>query len=229
MLILAIDTSTFAGSIALIQDEQIIGEVVFNLGRKHTERLLPELDWLFKRLSLEPECIDGISVGIGPGSFTGVRVGLSTAKGLALSLSVPVKGVSSLDALAWAVRFYPGKIVALLDARKREVFARFYQGGIDFRPVSEHFVITPEELVPRITQDMLGVGEGFRVYHNFFQGRLNFAGFEFEYPRASIIGRIGMESLLKKESDTLEKLVPIYLRQSDAELKRKGFENAGDS
>lgn len=219
MKILAIDTSTLAGSIALLEDEKIIAELTLSLGRKHTERLLPELDWLFKRLSLTPEAIEGIAVGIGPGSFTGVRVGLATAKGLALSLSVPLVGISSLDALAEAVRFYPGPILALLDARKGEVFARFYQGGTNFHSLSEHFIISPEHLLPRLLPNLLGVGEGFRAYQDFFQSRVIFAGGEFEYPRASFIGKLGWERLKRKEEDKLEQLVPIYLRPSDAELK----------
>jgi len=221
MLILSIDTSTLAGSLALLQNEQILAEVRFNLGRKHTERLVPEMDWMFKRLGLEPDAIEGIAVGIGPGSFTGVRVGLATAKGLALSLSVPVVGVSSLDALAQAVRFYNGQIVALLDARKGEVFARFYQGGDCFHPVGEHRVIAPEKLLPMLKQGALAVGEGARIYSEIFKGKAQFAGFEFEYPRASVIGKLGLERLAKKDGDSLEQLVPIYLRPSDAEIKKE--------
>jgi len=220
MMILGLDTSTLAGSIALIRDEQILGEVSFNLGRKHTERLLPEMDWLFHRLGLEPKSIEGIAVGIGPGSFTGVRVGLATAKGLALSLSVPIVGVSSLEALAWSVRFYDGPILALLDARKGEVFARFYQGGKNFQAGSEHLVIPPDRLIPMIKEKTLAVGEGSRIYQDQFQGKAAFAGFEFEYPRASIIGKLGWERLARKETDPLEQMVPIYLRPSDAEFRK---------
>lgn len=220
MKILALDTSTLAGSLALLEEKLILAELSVNLGRKHTERLLPEMDWLFKRLGLEPKAIEGIAVGIGPGSFTGVRVGLATAKGLALSLSVPIVGVSSLDALAEAVRFHSGPILALLDARKGEVFARFYQGGENFQPTGEPLVISPEKLLPMIKEGTLAVGEGARIYQKVFQCRVKFAGFEFDYPRASLIGKLAQPRLQKKESDDLAQLVPIYLRPSDAELKK---------
>ncbi len=220
MIILGLDTSTLAGSIALIRDEQILAEASFNLGRKHTERLLPEMDWMFQRLGLEPKAIQGIAVGIGPGSFTGVRVGLATAKGLALSLSVPIVGVSSLEALAWSVNFYQGPILALLDARKGEVFAGFYQGGKDFHSVSDQMVISPENLRPLIKENTLAVGEGIRVCRDQLRERAALAGFEFEYPRASIAGKLGWERLSRQESDPLDQLVPVYLRPSDAEFKK---------
>ena len=174
------DTATLAGSLALLEDEQILGEVSFNLGRKHTERLLPELDWLFSRLALEPKTIAGIAVGLGPGSFTGVRVGLATAKGLSLGLAVPCVGVLSLDALAQAVRFYPGPILALLDARKGELFGRFYQGGDSFHPTGEPVVVLPEKLLSRIPPRTLAVGEGGRIYRELLKDKAAFAGFEYD-------------------------------------------------
>ena len=104
MKLLALDTSTLAGSIALLEDDLLRAEVNMNLGRKHTERLLPGMDWIFSELEMEPSQIEAIAVGLGPGSFTGLRVGLATAKGLALSLEIPIAGISSLDALAWQVK-----------------------------------------------------------------------------------------------------------------------------
>ncbi len=221
MRILAIDTATLAGSIAVLSDDQILGEAGFNLGRKHTERLLPEMDWLFSRLSLEPKMIEGIAVGIGPGSFTGVRVGLATAKGLAAGLAAPIVGISSLDALAHAVRFYPGPILALLDARKGELFARFYSGGNSFSAAGEPMVLLPEKLAALIPAHTLAVGEGCRIYPEVLKAKADYAGFEFDYPRAGIVGKLGLERLQKGERDSLESLVPVYLRPSDAEFKKQ--------
>ena len=90
MKILGIDTSTLCGSMALIEEQVLRAEINVNLGRKHTERLLPGLEWIFTELGIEPKELGAIVVGIGPGSFTGLRVGLSTAKGLAHSLGIPI-------------------------------------------------------------------------------------------------------------------------------------------
>ena len=221
MRILSLDTSTLAGSIALTEDNQLRAEITLNLKRKHTERLLPSLDWLFSELGLSPEEIDLLGVGIGPGSFTGLRVGLATAKGLALSLNLPLLGISSLLALAWQARFWSGKILALLDARKGQVFAQMFQGGGKLEPVFEPISIYPAQLAERIKETVLVVGEGFRVYSEIFSQKKNliYAGEEFDYPRAEIIARLAYERFQKGERDSLDELVPLYLRPSDAELK----------
>jgi len=223
MLLLALDTSTLAGSVALLEDELVRGEVSLNMGRKHTERLLPGMDWLLQELELEPKQLQAIAVGIGPGSFTGLRVGLATAKGLALSLEIPLVGILSLDAIAWPVRFYPGTILALIDARKGQVFARFYQGGNELSPLSEPMVLDPEALPAKIPEKTLAVGEGFRAYQSVFSRlgeKVHGAGFEFDSPRASIIGRLGLKRLNAGETDSPDTLAPVYLRGSDAEYKK---------
>jgi len=221
MRVLALDTSTLAGSIALLEDNQLRAGITLNLKRKHTERLLPSLDWLFSELGISPEKIDLLGVGIGPGSFTGLRVGLATAKGLALSLNLPIIGISSLFALAWQVRFWSGKILALLDARKGQVFAQFFQGGDNLTIISEPRAIFPSQLIEEITEPTLAVGEGFRAYSEIFSQKKNliYAGEEFDYPRAEIIAHLAYERFQKGERDSLDELVPLYLRPSDAELK----------
>lgn len=223
MRLFCLDTSTLAGSIAILEDECVRAEVNINLGRKHTERLLPGMDWLFQELSIEPREMDAVAVGVGPGSFTGLRVGLATAKGLALSLSVPIVGISSLDALAWQVRFFPGKILALLDARKGQVFARFYEGGDDFRPADDPMAIDPLELLEKIPVKTMLVGEGLRAYQDVFEkirDKILIAGFEFDQPRAAVVGRLGLERLKRNESDSPDSLAPVYLRGSDAEIPK---------
>jgi len=224
MKILGIDTSTLCGSIALIEEQALRAEINVNLGRKHTERLLPGLEWIFTELGIEPKELDAIAVGIGPGSFTGLRVGLSTAKGLALSLGIPILGISSLKALAYAVRFYPGTILAVLDARKSQVFAQFFAGGEELTSSGEPMVIEPEILVNQIPERTLLVGEGVRAYQGLFNSlkdKFRFSGNEFDYPKASMLVQLAIERLNRGEQDSLEELIPIYLRPSDAELKNQ--------
>ena len=224
MKILGIDTSTLCGSMALIEEQVLRAEINVNLGRKHTERLLPGLEWIFTELGIEPKELGAIVVGIGPGSFTGLRVGLSTAKGLALSLGIPILGISSLKTLAYAVRFYPGTILAVLDARKSQVFAQFFTGGEELTSPGEPMVIEPEILVKQIPEKTLLVGEGVRAYQDLFdslKAKVRFSGYEFDYPKASMLVQLGIERLNRGEKDSLDELVPIYLRSSDAELKNQ--------
>jgi len=223
MLVLGIDTSTLAGSVALVEDDELRSELVFNLRRKHTERLLPSLDWMFSELGIEPSQLDAIGVGIGPGSFTGLRIGLATAKGLALSLNLPLVGISSLRALAWQVKFYKGNILTLLDARKGQVFAQLFCSENELKEQSEPLAIEPEKLLTKITQPCLAVGEGYKVYQEVFSRtkQLFYAGREFDYPRASIIAFLALKELEKGGAFEPDELVPIYIRPSDAELKAK--------
>jgi tRNA threonylcarbamoyladenosine biosynthesis protein TsaB len=223
MLLLAIDTSTLAGSICLLQDERVIGELSLNLGLKHTERLLPGMDWLFSELKIEPKAVGAIAVGIGPVSFTGLRVGLVSAKGLAMSLGVPIVGVSSLEALALPLKFYGGKILAVLDAKKSQVFAGFYQGGGELVPLGGELVVNPDQLLPMLEDGMLVTGEGFRVYRQLLLSsgkKIIDAGFEFDFPKASSIAKIGLEKIKAGKSDQVDGLAPVYLRPSDAEFSK---------
>jgi tRNA threonylcarbamoyladenosine biosynthesis protein TsaB len=227
MRLFCLDTSTLAGSIALLEGEAVAAEVNVNLGRKHTERLLPGMDWMFQELSIEPREIEAIAVDIGPGSFTGLRVGLATAKGLAISLSAPIVGVSSLETLAWPLRFYPGKILALIDARKGQVFAGFFQGGDEFKPASEPAALDPGALLERINERTLVVGDGLAAYREVFakvKDKILVAGFEFDQPRASVVGRLGLIRLARGESDDPDTLAPVYLRGSDAETPKNKTE-----
>lgn len=134
---------------------------------------------------------------------------------------MPIVGVSSLEALAWQVRFYPGKILALLDARKGQVFAGFFQGGDEFKLESEPMAIDPSELVEKIKAKTLVVGEGLAAYPEILEkvkNKVSVAGFEYDYPRASIVGRLGLIRLQRGESDSPETLAPVYLRGSDAQM-----------
>ena len=135
MLILAFDTATETATSALVADGEVLGERV-----SRAVTLLEDVDALLRRASARPRDLDALAVGIGPGSFTGVRVGLATARGLALSLGLPVAGVSTLDALAAGA---PGA-VPVIDARRREVFAL----------LGEPRVLAPAELEVRVSNDV---------------------------------------------------------------------------
>lgn len=127
MNILAIDTSNQVLGVALLKDDQIIGEIITNLAKNHSVRLMPAIDNLMKEVSMAPEQLDKIVVAKGPGSYTGVRIGITTAKSLAWALNIPVAGVSSLEILAYQGRFFNAPICSFFDARRGLVFTGIYQ------------------------------------------------------------------------------------------------------
>lgn len=129
MYVLGIDTSTMTGGVALLQREQLVGESLLNIRTTHSERLLPALEELLAHAGLKVQDLGLISVVTGPGSFTGLRIGLATAKGFGYALNVPLVGVTTLEAFGWQFKFFPGVVVSLVDARRQSAFWQAFQGG----------------------------------------------------------------------------------------------------
>ncbi|HLR61066.1 MAG TPA: tRNA (adenosine(37)-N6)-threonylcarbamoyltransferase complex dimerization subunit type 1 TsaB [Lentibacillus sp.] len=127
MNILAMDTSNQILGVALLQDEQLIGSITTNIKKNHSIRLMPAINQLMHEVAMTPAELDKIVVAKGPGSYTGVRIGLTTAKSMAWSLDIPVVGISSLEALAWQGHFYDSYICPFFDARRGLVFTGMYQ------------------------------------------------------------------------------------------------------
>lgn len=129
MNILAINTSNQLLGVAILKDEEILGEMVTNLTKNHSVRLMPAIDQLMKEVDMAPDNLNKIVVAKGPGSYTGVRIGLSTAKSLAWALNIPIVGVSSLEALAYQGRFSHAYVCPFFDARRGMVYTSLYQWG----------------------------------------------------------------------------------------------------
>ncbi|MBY7142403.1 tRNA (adenosine(37)-N6)-threonylcarbamoyltransferase complex dimerization subunit type 1 TsaB [Virgibacillus sp. NKC19-3] len=129
MNILAIDTSNHVLGVAIMKDDQITGELVTNLAKNHSVRLMPAIDKLMKEVQMTPEQLDKIVVAKGPGSYTGVRIGVATAKSLAWALQTPIVGVSSLEAIGFQGRFFNGTICPFFDARRGLVYTGLYTWG----------------------------------------------------------------------------------------------------
>ncbi|HCF92588.1 MAG TPA: tRNA (adenosine(37)-N6)-threonylcarbamoyltransferase complex dimerization subunit type 1 TsaB, partial [Firmicutes bacterium] len=122
MRILAVDSSSMTGSVAILEDDRLIAECALSLQRTHSERLMPAIDWLFNQSGLSVDQIDLFAASTGPGSFTGLRIGLGTVKGLAFALHKPAIGVSTLMGLAAGVSAWNGSLITLMDARHDHVF-----------------------------------------------------------------------------------------------------------
>lgn len=129
MLLLAIDTTTAVCSVALGRDGELIAEYLLNIKKTHSQRLMPLISSMLRDSDLDRFRLEGICVAVGPGSFTGIRIGVATARGLAQGLGIPLVGVNTLEALAGAGAGYPALLCPLLDARRGQVYAAVYRGG----------------------------------------------------------------------------------------------------
>jgi tRNA threonylcarbamoyladenosine biosynthesis protein TsaB len=226
-LILSYDTATSNCSIALTKggfDEcQVIASLSLHSGITHSRRLLGSIDWLLRESSLTLEDVSAIAVGLGPGSFTGLRIGMATAKGLCQASDKPLIGISSLDAIAASVSS-DKLICALLDARKKEVYGCFYRcGGADIaRPCSEAFVMEPNVLAQQILEPVILAGDGVDVYAAVWDevlgNRCEKATNRQKFPAADIIGFLAAEKYHNNDFLSVDSAVPAYVRASDAEL-----------
>ncbi len=229
-VILAIDTATPATSLAITRGTSKDGEVLASLGLSsnvtHSRRLLTSIEWLMAEVDIGWTDIDGIGVSLGPGSFTGLRIGMATAKGLAMASGLSLIGVSTLDSLA-AKCVTRRLICSVLDARKKEVYAGFYRvdsGGTPTR-VGEIVALAPQDLVLQINEPVLLIGDGAVVYKDVFQELLGddveLAAAHLNEPSATSLGMLSAEQFLAGELLDIDTAVPLYVRSSDAELNLK--------
>src|SRR5947207_8686334 len=161
MRVLAVETSTLSGGAALLDDERVVGEYTLDVRITHSERLMAAIDRLLSDAGWTPRDLEGLAVTVGPGSFTGLRVGLSTVKGLALALAIPVAAVPTLDAMAAMLPYAALPVCPVLDARKREVYASLYrwEGGA-MRREWEYQALAPEALAARLGEPVIVPGAG---------------------------------------------------------------------
>jgi len=192
----------------------------------HSERLLPAVDRALDEARITLDGLGGIAVSIGPGSFTGLRIGLSTAKGLAYATGLPLVGVPTLEAMAWTLPAARWQVCPVLDARKQEVYAALFRHEPEgLRRVTEDAALPPEDLCRLIRNPTLFLGDGADAYGALFRERL---GDKMLLPplasrgaRPACVAELGRRRLLRGERDEPDSLVPRYLRPSEAELRRR--------
>ncbi|MDH7500593.1 MAG: tRNA (adenosine(37)-N6)-threonylcarbamoyltransferase complex dimerization subunit type 1 TsaB [candidate division NC10 bacterium] len=224
MIVLGINTSTLEGSVALMSDRGLISEYFLNVESTHSERLLPSIDLLLREGRLQFQDLSGIAVAIGPGSFTGLRIGLASAKGLALASSLPLLGIPTLEAMARNLPFCRYPICPMLNARKGEVYwalYRFEQGNL--MQVEAGGASLPGEVAKRIQGETVFLGDGAVEYgeqiRRILKEKALFAPIALRNARASVVAEMGMERLRRGERDDPATLVPQYMRRSEAEIK----------
>lgn len=222
MKILAIDTATRLCSVALTEDERLIAEILLYGQKNHSEKLLRIIDELCRNAQLSPQLVELIAVSVGPGSFTGLRVGISTAQGLAFSLEKKLIGISSLEVLAAQVCMYQGLICPMLDARKKQIYTCLYNRSIDgtLEKIIDDTVISPDAWAEQIMSPVVCTGSGASLYHNTLLAVLpkgsTFVPEYYSMPRASALALCAHNKYLKNENTPLDKIVPSYLRLPDA-------------
>lgn len=220
MLVLGIETSTPQVSVAIGSEQGVIASALVSRGASYNEFLLPAVKFCLDEAGLGYRNLGGIAVGLGPGLFTGMRVGVSTAKALAQTLSVPVVGMASLDLVAYDVRYSSKTICVVLDARRNEVFHAFYRsspGGI--QRMTAYAVERPERLAVGISsrpEEVLLVGNGALLYRDVFEdlepaemGTMSHA-----FPDARALVELALPRMYREDFDSLFDLRPLYLRKS---------------
>jgi tRNA threonylcarbamoyladenosine biosynthesis protein TsaB len=226
MKILGLDTATLCGSLGIIDDDEVVAEYALRREETLSARLLPAIQTLLAEARLDLHEIDGIAVSLGPGSFTGLRVGLSAVKGLALAAAMPVAGIPTLDALAYNLPFSPYQICPLLDARKGQIYTALYKnraGGF-MEQITPYQVLSPAALIEAIPhQETVFLGDGVEVCREVItQGlaeKALFAPLHLGFLRGTTVAELGLTRIRRGEADDISSLVPIYVRPSDAELK----------
>lgn len=221
MKVLAIDTSNFTLGIALIDGNQVMGEYITNLKKNHSVRVMPAIETLLKDCDMLPKELDKIVVAKGPGSYTGVRIGVTIAKTLAWTLNIPLSGVSSLEALAANGRYFHGYVSPLFDARRGQVYTSLYEYNHEqLTMVIEDCNILSSEWASRLKErnrPVLFVGQDVEIHREAISQILGDLAFfspnQLFNPRPSELAFIGKA---KMEED-IHHFVPNYVRMAEAE------------
>lgn len=217
MLMLGLETAGPTVSVALVQEGALLGEYALHHTRAHSETLMPLVDMLLDTLEIAPGALGAIAVDHGPGSFTGVRIGVCAANGMGHALGIPVVGVNSLRALYAQVGFLPGAVCALLDARNDTVYAAVYQGRHTLR---EPEAVLVETLLGELPEGTLFIGSGAGVYRARILARVPGATLVPEAQgelRAASLCTVAERLLREMGPDPFVEAAPLYLRPSQAE------------
>jgi tRNA threonylcarbamoyladenosine biosynthesis protein TsaB len=223
MVILALDTSTPAGSVALVEAERVVAARYFDAGAQHGQRLFAEIDQVLKAAEVPIKAIQAVAASEGPGSFTGLRIGLSAAKGLCLAGDKPLVLVPTLEALAARLPFARFPVCGVLDARKGEVYAALYDTSTGTpRLLEPPRAITPARLLAeRLGQATIYAGDGVAAHRARFAAHpgVLLAGFGWARPEAITIAWLALARLRAGQTVDPESAEPRYLRAADAQVR----------
>ena len=219
------ETATLTGGAALLDGDRVVGEATLSVALQHSERLLATVDRLLADCGWTLGTLDGLAVSVGPGSFTGLRVGLATAKGLAVATGLPVAAVPTLDALAAGLPFADAPVCPLLDARKGEVYVSLYRWEAGrMRRLWEYLALAPAEVARRLRPPVIVLGDGVapcRPHLAELGSGVVEAPPARRLPSAALVAQLGHVRLVDGDVVAADALAPLYLRPSEAELKAR--------
>lgn len=228
MKILALDSSGLVASVAIAEDDNLLAEYTVNYKKTHSQTLLPMLDEISTMIELDLDTIDAVAVAAGPGSFTGLRIGSATAKGLGLALNKPLIGIPTVEGLAYNLYDVPGIICPIMDARRKQVYTGIYKfENHEMLTVEDQMAIGVEELIEKLNAQkcqVIFLGDGVSVYKEIIEEKLEvpytFAPLHMSKQRAGAIAALGMKYYKSGKIQNATEHQPDYLRVSQAERER---------
>lgn len=223
MRVLAIDTSSNVATVAVMEDELLLGEYILNHKKTHSQKIMPMIEQLLSDLELTVQDIDIFAAAVGPGSFTGLRIGVAAVKALAHATGKRVVSVGTLEALAYNVPYAEHIIVPIMDARRNNVFTASYIWDDGFKEIGEPEGITIEECVESCVDflDTIFIGDGVAPHKDYIKEKL---GTHAIFPhgavmnsRASSVAALAMEKAKRGETQSYLEMKPYYIKKSQAE------------
>ena len=223
MIVLSMDSSSLVTTVALLKDGHLLGEFTLNFKREHSVILMEKIEMLLKDCNIDISEVDGFVVSKGPGSFTGLRIGMATVKGLSMGSNKPYLSISSLDALAYSLVNFDGIICPIMDALRDSVFTCMYKSSNEeLSKIIDYSALSLDELVEVLQQKdepVIFTGDGVYKYKEYLLEKLpnaKFAPNHLSVVRASALGELGMELLRKGQYDDMNSS-PLYLKKPQAE------------
>ena len=227
MRILGIESSSLVASVAILEDESIIAEYNVNYKKTHSQTLLPMLEEIVSRIDFDLQTIDAIAISSGPGSFTGLRIGVATAKGLGLGLDKPLIAVPTLDATAYNISNTKSLICPIMDARRQQVYTGIFKHDKEFEVVEAAAAMDINDLLEKLkgfNEEVIFLGDGVPVYKSVIEENAKF-DFCFALPsqsrqRAGSLVSLAAEYFKEGKLVSADDMLPEYLRLSQAERER---------
>lgn len=223
MIVLSMDSSSLVTTVALLKDEHLLGEFTLNFKREHSVILMEKIEMLLNDCNIDISEVDGFVVSKGPGSFTGLRIGMATVKGLSMGSNKPYLSISSLDALAYSLINFDDIICPIMDALRDSVFTCMYKSSNgELSKIIDYSALSLDELVEILQEkdkSVIFTGDGVYKYKEYLLEKLpnaKFAPNHLSVVKASALGELGMELLRQGQCDDINSS-PLYLKKPQAE------------
>ncbi len=228
MLIFGIDTCSMSSSAAVVSDEKMVASFSVNHKKTHSERIMPQIEAMLCAADISIDDIDAFAAAVGPGSFTGVRIGVATAKALAQAKGKPCIKVSSIEALAENVSFFNGIICPILDARRNQVYNALFESDLkEINRLTDDRALALSDLLTELKKtgkNIMFTGDGVPVFKDEIKSLLGekafFAPPTLVFNQASSVAAVGLKKYALGDTTTYDKLVPEYVRLSQAEQEK---------